>query len=149
MPHPAGTFDGISCDLTRVYGALQQHALPVWVKLGLSMAQFKALSVVDRAGSGVSVGEVGKRLEIREPSASLLVDQLVRRGYAERCPDPADRRRVLVSVSETGRGMLDELRSGNRELLSQWLERLDPEDAEALARGLRALADLTTREAKE
>lgn len=137
--------DTVACDLTRVYGRLQQLSLPTWLKLDVSMAQLKALVVVERSEAGISVTGVGRELAVGEPSASLLVEQLVKRGYAERTPDPADRRRVLVTATDVGRELLGELRHGRRHFLEEWLSELSDEDAEALARGLAALAAVAAR----
>ena len=138
--------EAITCDLTKVYGTLQRESLPTWLKLGLSMAQLKALVAVERVEDGISITNVGRTLEIGEPSASLLVEQLVKRGYAVRTPDPTDRRRVLVTATGLGAELLGELRHGSRSRLAGWLERMDGTDADALARGLRALAGIASAE---
>ena len=74
-------------------------------------------------------------------SASLLVDQLVRRGFATRTQDPDDRRRVQVGASTLGEELLTELRHGQQRSLEDWVADLDEDDLDALGRGLRALAD--------
>jgi len=130
---------GIADDLRTVYGTLQHFNVPTWLELDLTMAQFKALVTVQH-NPGVSLSEVGRRLSIGESAASLLVDQLVRRGHIERVTDPDDRRRVRLTVSEHGQRQLDELRQGSRTTMGTWLATLADADLEALARGLRALA---------
>lgn len=138
--------DRISCDLKRVNATLQQHNLGVWLKLDISMAQFKALATVDRERDGISVTELGRRLSICEPSASLLVDQLVKRAYVQRQPDPADRRRVLVTTTDLGAELLGELRHGRHQQLEALVASISTADAEALARGLHALAEAAGQE---
>ena len=129
----------ITDDLHTVYSSLHRLSLPTLLKLDLTMAQFKALVVVE-ASSGISVCEVGRELGIGESAASLLVDQIVRHGYVGRTTDPADRRRVLLAVTAPGKKLIRELRHGRRQSLDGWLADLDADDLEALARGLRALA---------
>ena len=129
----------ITDDLHTVYSSLHRLSLPTLLKLDLTMAQFKALVVVE-ASSGISVCEVGRELGIGESAASLLVDQIVRHGYVGRTTDPADRRRVLLAVTAPGKKLIRELRHGRRQSLDGWLADLDDDDLEALARGLRALA---------
>jgi DNA-binding MarR family transcriptional regulator len=131
--------DTITDDLRTVWASMQQLCVPTWLKLDLTMAQFKALVAVERS-AGISVCEVGRELSIGESAASLLVDQLVRRGHVGRTTDPADRRRVRLVVTAPGEELLRELRQGGREILSDWLAELGADDLEALARGLRALA---------
>jgi DNA-binding MarR family transcriptional regulator len=129
----------ITDNLRTVYASVQQLIVPTWLKLDLSMAQFKALVAVERS-SGVGVCGLGRQLSIGESAASLLVDQLVRRGYVGRKTDPADRRRVLLGTTSRGEKRLRELRQGSREILDEWLAELDQDQLEALARGLDALA---------
>jgi DNA-binding MarR family transcriptional regulator len=129
----------IADDLRTVYAGLQQRNVPVWLKLDLTMAQFKALVTIER-DAGASVCEVGRELSIGESAASLLIDQLVRRGDVERVTDPNDRRRVRLTVSAHGREVLGELHQGSRQTVGNWLDELDGEQLDALAEGLRALA---------
>ena len=41
------------------------------------------------------------------PSATSMIDRLVKKGYVERVTDPSDRRVVLCRITEPGREMLD------------------------------------------
>jgi DNA-binding MarR family transcriptional regulator len=136
----------MACDFTKVLAKLQYLTLPTWLKLDVSMAQLKAFVVVDREEAGISVTEIGRRLSIGEPSASLLVEQLVKRGYVVRTPDPADRRRVLVTATDLGRETLLELRQGRQQHLEEMMARMDADDVQALERGLAALARVAYEE---
>ena len=135
----AKLMSAIADDLRTIYGTLQHFNVPSWLELDLTMAQFKALVTVQRH-PGISLCEVGRRLSIGESAASLLVDQLVRRGHVDRATDLDDRRRVRLTVSDHGQRQLDGLRQGSRSTLGAWLADLTDDDLEALARGLRALA---------
>jgi len=128
-------------DLRRIYVTLQLVNLPTWLKLGLTMAQFKALVTIENKGA-VTVSGLGCELSIGESAASLLVEQLVRHEYAERRTDPDDRRRVLVSVTPLGQELIAGLRHGRRQTLNDWLADLDAADAAALGQGLGALASI-------
>lgn len=92
----------ITGDLRTVYGAVQQLAVPTWLKLDLTMAQLKALVAVEN-NPGISVCKVGGELSIGESAASLLIDSLVRRGDVDRTTDPDDRRRVRLTVTPPAR----------------------------------------------
>ena len=74
----------------------------------------------------VPVKEIAERLQIRQHSASLLVERGVKRGLLVRTPDPADRRRVLISLTDEGTGVLEAItRAIRRELPAlgnQWLD---------------------------
>lgn len=121
--------------------AMDRAALPVLVERRVTMAQLKALMAITGAGeTGVAVTALGTALAIGQPSASLLVEQLVKQGLVTRAVDPADRRRAIVSATHEGEELADELRLGRRTTFAEWLGRLGDTDAEVLAQGLAALA---------
>ncbi|HET9661225.1 MAG TPA: MarR family transcriptional regulator [Thermomicrobiales bacterium] len=66
---------------------------------GLTLPQVKALIFLYDNGDR-SMTELAAGLAVSLPSASELVDRLVDRGLVERMTDLADRRRVLVSLTE-------------------------------------------------
>jgi DNA-binding MarR family transcriptional regulator len=127
-------------DLRTVYAGLHQLGLPTLLRLDLTMAQFKALVAVER-NSGIAVCQLGRQLGIGESAASLLVDQLVRRGYVGRTTDPDDRRRVLLAATERGTELLRELRHGSEQSLKEWLAGLADDDVAGLAHGLSTLTE--------
>ena len=70
--------------------------------LGMGFAMSRALLVLADEGP-LSLGDLAGRLITDPPYATLVVDGLVRRGHAVRTPDPADRRRRLVHLTDSGR----------------------------------------------
>jgi DNA-binding MarR family transcriptional regulator len=138
----------IADDYRYVHRALDRLALPTWLDLGLTMPQFKALVAVS-GSEGVPVTKLGCELGIAQPSASLLVEALVQRGYAQRAEDPEDRRRALVTATAAGEELLAQLRLGRRQTFEDWLARLSEEDTAALERGLGALAAVACKTATE
>jgi DNA-binding MarR family transcriptional regulator len=62
----------------------------------------------------VAVGRVAEAMQIRHHSASLLVDRCVKRGLLYRQEDPDDRRRVMLSLTDDGQQVLDEITRANR-----------------------------------
>lgn len=67
-----------------------------------------------RSYPGVSIGEVADALQISHHGASLLVDRSVKRGLLDRREDREDRRRALVSLTERGQQILDQITEANR-----------------------------------
>src|SRR5213593_56534 len=62
----------------------------------VSVPQFRALAFVERH-PGASLAGVAEHLGVTAPTASTIVDRLVRRRLVGRVPDPAERRRVVLS----------------------------------------------------
>ncbi|MFI6512247.1 MarR family winged helix-turn-helix transcriptional regulator [Streptosporangium sp. NPDC050855] len=67
-------------------------------RLGLSAIDHKALGVVTRKGP-LPAGALAAELGFGASAITALVDRLERAGYVRRVPDPADRRRVLVTAT--------------------------------------------------
>jgi DNA-binding MarR family transcriptional regulator len=69
-------------------------------------------SVIGRiARQGRNLRDVAGELAVSKQAASQLVDTLVARGYVERAPDPDDRRRVTIGLTERGRAAAAEIRA--------------------------------------
>jgi DNA-binding MarR family transcriptional regulator len=56
--------------------------------------------------SPMTVSELAERLEISKQGAGQIVDDMERRGYVERRPDPADRRARLLYLTARGQHAL-------------------------------------------
>jgi DNA-binding MarR family transcriptional regulator len=125
---------------------LVRMTMPHWIHLDLSMGQLRTLAAL-ASHQAMNVSTLAETLEVSKPTASILVDQLVQRGLAERAEDPEDRRRTLVALSAAGSNMVAELRQyGPPDRMVRWLEAMDPDDLNALQRGLQALAAIIQRE---
>ncbi|WP_067574550.1 MarR family winged helix-turn-helix transcriptional regulator [Nocardia acidivorans] len=57
---------------------------------------------VRMAPNGATVGEIAEHLGVTKQAASQLVEELVKKGYAERNPHPSDARARLVTLTERG-----------------------------------------------
>lgn len=132
--------DATTClDLAhRVFAALHRATSADWLALDLTMGQMKALMTITAYGPQ-PVGELGRRLGIGEPAASLLADRLEAAGLASRERDPGDRRRALVTPTAAARELATALRAGRDEHVRRWLTALAPDELDALCRGLRGL----------
>ena len=111
-----------------------------WMALDLSLTQLKSLIMISLRGPQ-AVGQLAAALDITEPSASQLVDRLAHRGLVQRDPDPADRRRIVVTVSAAGELLLDSVRAQRASATEDLLTQLDENALRALAKGVTALAD--------
>jgi DNA-binding MarR family transcriptional regulator len=65
---------------------------------GLRPADLEVLGVIEQRGP-LTAGQLGDATGLSPAAVTGLIDRLEQAGVAERRPDPADRRRVLVAVS--------------------------------------------------
>jgi DNA-binding MarR family transcriptional regulator len=128
----------------KIQRALLTSTASRWRDLDISMQQLRALTVL-RDEEVATVGRLAELFGIGLPAASILADRLVRAGYVDRNDDPADRRRVLLTLTRAGVQLVTELHEGSYLVLRRWMSRLSPEDLAALTQGWRALAEVASR----
>ncbi|GAA4917455.1 MarR family winged helix-turn-helix transcriptional regulator [Streptomyces coeruleoprunus] len=92
------------------------------------------------ANGPLTVGGIARRLHVSVPTASELVGALSRAGIVERAEDPANRRRVLVSVAAPYRGHLETFAARRGEPLLRALDTLSPDERDGFVKGLAAWA---------
>ncbi|OIV37655.1 hypothetical protein BIV57_09805 [Mangrovactinospora gilvigrisea] len=104
MNHPHGDED----ETRRIWHDLRELVLgqdmrrAVADALGLSFNRAKALTYIDADGP-MPLRALAARMFIDAPYATVIVDDLVKRGLAERTANPADRRSKLVHATAEGR----------------------------------------------
>lgn len=84
--------------------------------LGLTPQQHQAMLAI-RGFPGEqapTVGALAARLQVNHNSAVGLVTRLVKQGYARRDTSKEDRRRMHVSLTPKGQGILDKLTEAHR-----------------------------------
>src|SRR4051812_22333396 len=80
---------------------------------GLSIAQFHLLRpLLDAPDGALGVGELAHTAGVSAPTATRMVDGLVRDGLCARTRGAEDRRCVKVSLTAAGRTAADERRGG-------------------------------------
>jgi DNA-binding MarR family transcriptional regulator len=123
--------------LTGLTYLLRQAVLPP----GMSRAQGRVMGTLRDSGPQ-RITVLANLERVTQPTMSGLVAGLERRGCVERCADGADRRVVLVRLTEAGRKVLGEIHETRSQVLRDWLALLGEEDRAALARALPALRQL-------
>jgi len=91
------------------------------------------LGRLDREGSQ-SVSDLAEAEKVRPQSMAQTVGELESDGLVHRSPDPVDRRRALVEMTEQGRAALEADRRHRVGWLVSVIEELSPEDQDVLRR---------------
>ena len=73
-----------------------------------------ALAVVEGAEEPLTPSQISERVLVAAATMTATLDLLERRGWVVRRPNPADRRSVLVEITEEGRAATDRLLPGIR-----------------------------------
>jgi DNA-binding MarR family transcriptional regulator len=130
-----------------ILSAMQFSSRPDWMELNMTMAQIKALFTISQ-GEAIPVSRIAEYLEVGQPTASHLVDKLVRQGFAGRSENPTDRRVTLVRLTSKGEDLVRRLYQGGEEQYRSWVKQLTDEERKNLLNGLQALAKAASLQTK-
>ncbi|WP_233158005.1 MarR family winged helix-turn-helix transcriptional regulator [Actinokineospora bangkokensis] len=108
--------------------------------LGIDGKDFGALRVL-AGGEPTSQLQVAQRLGVDRTTMVALLDALERKGIVARRPDPADRRRNIVELTEQGHETFARARVEHAGAEGRFLAAIDPDAAAQLRRTLRALVE--------
>ena len=128
-------------------GALASRFARLIEQLGGDTAAAKAmgqqrdlLAAVD-ATSGGTLNQVAARVKRGAPAVSRAIEALVRAGLVDRQPDPDNRRRLQLRLTEAGRARLDQPPVADSSLEGR-ISKLAHSEQRALERGIEILERL-------
>lgn len=99
--------------------------------------QAAVLICIERGAA--SAGEIAEREKISAPTVSRTIASLVDAGWVSRTGNPADGRRIILSITESGRRALEETRKAREEWMSRRLKQLGDEEVALLEAALPVL----------
>jgi len=115
---------------------------------GIEAWMYDVLATLRRNGAPyeMSPGELVAQSMVTTGAMTNRIDRLVERGLVERDGDSADRRRVVVRLTDAGSRLVDEVAPGHYALEEDLLASLSPEARRRLSAALkRVLFDLGDR----
>lgn len=128
---------GLAYLLGRTHHAMTRRMRDVLAEVGLSVAQYTALSFLKR--ESLSNAQLAERAMISPQAANEMVKAMTARGWMTRDPDPTHGRIIRIGLTAEGEAMLD---AGNRcvsTIESQMLSACSADRAAALREDLRAM----------
>ena len=107
----------------------------------LSVSQFHLLEPLAVGRGPLPICALADAADVAPPTASRMLNGLVRRGIVERTrPDEGDRRRVEVTLTAGGRKLVAAKRARIAQARDEVFHRLSPSERRAAARLLHSLA---------
>lgn len=106
-----------------------------------AMGQQRDLLAAVAAANGGTLNQVAARVRRGAPAVSRAIDALVRAGLVDRQPDPNNRRRLQLRLTEAGREQLDRPPVADRSLEGR-IAKLAHSEQRALERGIEILERL-------
>lgn len=120
-------------------------------KHGLNRTDVRALvAIMDaaRRGEALTAGRLGEAVELRSASVTALVDRLEKVGHLRRSRDEADRRRVVLEMSDSAMAAGAEHFGGLAQDLAAAMEGYTAEELAVVHRFLLDMTDVVTRHAR-
>ncbi len=107
MARPKDSFGFLLSDVTRL---LRKQFDRRAVGFGLTRAQWRALKWLS-SGEGLYQSELAEQLEMEPIAVGRVIDRLQSSGFVERQPDPADRRRWRLCLTDQAHAVLDDMQT--------------------------------------
>ena len=110
---------------------------------GASVGEMPVLQFLSSQNGDVIPSEIAKKLKFSRARMSHILDSLETKGFITRRPDPSDRRRVLVAITDKGREVDAEKHAESVSSLAKQLSSLGEHDAQELVRILNKAYSIT------
>ncbi|MFE2476143.1 MarR family transcriptional regulator [Streptomyces sp. NPDC059389] len=106
----------------------------------LSALQLRALTAV-RGSPGINLTRLAEEVGAAAPATSRLCDRLEAAGLLRRSRADDDRREIVLTVTQSGREILEIVADRRTKAVHEILKRLSPRQRQDLLHGLQAFAD--------
>jgi len=127
-----------------IFNAMSPDIPAEWLSIDLTLAQLRVLLVLKAQGPH-RMSAIAAVLGIALPTATGIVDNLVRKGFAVREADPQDRRLVICKLSRQGQELINRLWTSGEFHIERLLEGLMPQQLEKAADVAQMLFDNLSR----
>ena len=139
---PSTTLDELRVSMGELFGAERRlRGREQQQPRDLTHSQLRALIVLDKAVE-VAAGELAKSADLNPASVSAMLDQLEANGIVERRRGNQDRRVCLVSLTDKGRGIVEDKRANWHALWEAALGDLSEQELSAALRVMRTMTAL-------
>lgn len=93
----------------------------------ITRAQLTVLHAIQTHGI-CKLTQLADIMEVKPSAITVMMDRLEKVGYIKRAHDTADRRAVLVEVTESGKAALEKAMQQREQVLKSYLAALDPDE---------------------
>ena len=101
------------------------------------------------SNSNTGIAEVQKQLHITKSAISQMMTSLEKKGYIERTIDPDDRRKRVVTLTKTGKDILNKTKKATNHNLNEILSGLGEENTKQFINLLNQVSDISEHLKKE
>jgi len=119
----------------RAFGLHRPDATPCGKAVPVSQAH----ALLELSKGVRSQSELAALLRLERSTVSRLVQQVERRGWVDRDPAPGDGRARLLSLTESGRRVADDIAKARQAKFAALVEAIPPDERDAVLRALDVL----------
>jgi len=114
---------------------IRRHGTPLF-----TIPQIRTLAFLHHQ-PGACLFELAEHLGVTRPTASSLVERLVRRDLVIRTPDPRERRRVLLTLTPLGLRHFRSVQDSARQWMATILDHMSPATLRRIIAGITLLRE--------
>ncbi len=113
----------------------RERLTPVFARYGLQSGEFDVLATLRRSGAPYALTPTAlyEATMVTSGAITARLDRLEKAGLVSRAPHPADRRGVIVQLTENGKALIDEAVTAHVANEHQILSGLTHDERETLA----------------
>ncbi len=113
----------------------RERLTPVFARFGLQSGEFDVLATLRRSGAPYALTPTAlyEATMVTSGAITARLDRLEKAGLVSRAPHPADRRGVIVQLTENGKALIDEAVTAHVANEHQILSGLTHDERETLA----------------
>jgi len=115
-----------------IYNVLSPGIPAEWFSSDLTVAQLRVLLVLQSSGAS-RMSDIASVLDVALPTATGIVDKLVKKELVIRETDPQDRRLVICRLSDGGQDLINRLWTSGQFQMERLLNGLNEEELEKAA----------------
>jgi MarR family transcriptional regulator, organic hydroperoxide resistance regulator len=139
---PSTTLDELGVALGELFGAERRlRGREQQQSRDLTHSQFRALIVLDKSVE-VTAGDLARSADLNAASVTAMLDNLEANGIVERRRGSEDRRVCMISLTDKGRGIVEEKRSNWQALWEAHLGDLSEQELCAAVKVMRIMTSL-------
>lgn len=97
-----------------------------------TLPRFDVLAALDRHPDGMTMGALSSSLLVSNGNVTALVQGLVRDGFVDLVPSPADRRASVATMTPAGKTHFDRLAQAHQSWIETMFDDLSPSQSELL-----------------
>lgn len=127
--------------IQKVYVSLDDYDRQILEESGLTTSEYRTLAILDQQ-EGERLTAISERLLVSKSTITRVIDELEKRSWVERIPDPHDRRALRVVLTPRGVEERKRISNTHQQALNQVFHQLEEREQNELRMILSSLFEI-------